>query len=425
MKYLTPLFVVGIFFSFPLVAQAQIITPTFGCVANIPCTSPLPTTAGVSPTIYSTTPVVPTTTEPANPSVTLNPCESGQASIQHHKHKKHKKHHHNKKGFLSKFIEWLLKLIESLLKQFDGQTPPVTPNPELEPNPTETPDPCETITPTIETPTTEPTGAAPSVTQAVPTTAPAVTLGITATLPPSTTGLKFFDEFNGPADSLPDTTKWKAEVGAKMRNNEDQYYTPFSNKNAFMDGAGSLVIEARRENYNGSSFTSAALDSTYSQAYGRIEWRAKMDSMQSGVWPALWTWGESGGWPQGGELDMMEWFANPSNPTAEANIHASDSSTDRPWGGQPLSGIDITQWNIYSVEWRPTFIEFKVNGTRKAYIASGSWKQGWSSAFTTPQMIIMNIAMNNGGVSWMGSNAKLQANFTKARMYVDYVRFYE
>ncbi len=409
----------------------DLITPTYNCIANIPCTSPLPTNTYGTPTIFQAITTSPTKTNTNNTNSSITPCiGESQASIQHTKrHKRHHKHHRgHRNGWISRYIQHLIEFILSLLKQLGITIPNLNTIPVPGTQPGKTPCPTATITTTQPSPSTNQTQPSPSITTQQPTatTVPTVTVSPTITTPPlDTTAMTFSDEFTGPANALPDTTKWVAEVGAKMRNNEDQYYTPFSNKNAFLDGQGNLVIEARRESYNGYSFTSAALDSTYSQQYGRIEWRARMDSLQSGIWPALWTYSKSGGWPQGGELDMMEWFADPNNPTAEANIHASDSGTDHPWGGQKLSSVDITQWNVYSVEWRPTFIDFKVNGQTKAYIASNSWGQGWASAFTNRQNIIINIAMNNGGVSWMGSNARLKSDFSKARLYVDYVRVYK
>ena len=55
--------------------------------------------------------------------------------------------------------------------------------------------------------------------------------------------LVWSDEFNGAAGTKPDAAKWTLETGTGQ-NNELQYYT--NNDNASMDGAGNLVIEARR-----------------------------------------------------------------------------------------------------------------------------------------------------------------------------------
>ncbi|WP_455430775.1 glycoside hydrolase family 16 protein [Phytohabitans flavus] len=65
------------------------------------------------------------------------------------------------------------------------------------------------------------------------------------------------DEFNGAAGSAPDPSKWRYDIGGSgWGNNEQQYYTN-STRNAAMDGAGNLVITARRENPPTSSATTA------------------------------------------------------------------------------------------------------------------------------------------------------------------------
>ena len=40
-----------------------------------------------------------------------------------------------------------------------------------------------------------------------------------------------------------------------------------------------------------------------------------------GLWPAAWTWAQSGCWPGGGEIDMVEGNANPLFPAATASYH--------------------------------------------------------------------------------------------------------
>src|SRR5688572_18584703 len=56
--------------------------------------------------------------------------------------------------------------------------------------------------------------------------------------------LVFKDEFNKPANSPVDTSKWTAEIGGGGWGNQElQYYTN-SIENAYHDGNGSLVIKA-------------------------------------------------------------------------------------------------------------------------------------------------------------------------------------
>src|SRR5580693_5900361 len=87
--------------------------------------------------------------------------------------------------------------------------------------------------------------------------------------------LVWSDEFNGPANSAPDPTKWTFDIGAGgWGNNELEFYTQ-RRKNVYVDGNGNLVIKALNKKYNGSDYTSARLltQGLFTQLYGRIEAR--------------------------------------------------------------------------------------------------------------------------------------------------------
>ncbi len=125
--------------------------------------------------------------------------------------------------------------------------------------------------------------------------------------------LVFADEFNGAAGTKPDA-KWQVETGPGV-NNELQYYT--NNLNASTDGAGNLVMEARREVTPGSAcpggpcqYTSSRLNTStsFNFTYGHVEARIKV-SGTNGLWPAFWLLGanfSSVNWPSCGEIDIME-----------------------------------------------------------------------------------------------------------------------
>src|SRR5689334_3291475 len=109
--------------------------------------------------------------------------------------------------------------------------------------------------------------------------APANASGKPPTATPTTAPnwtLVWSDEFNGAANTSPDPNNWGYEIGY-VRNNEQQYYTNRT-ENARLDGAGNLIIEARRENYNGFAYTSASLDSYGKRSfqYGRWEMRGRI-----------------------------------------------------------------------------------------------------------------------------------------------------
>ncbi|MCU0455707.1 MAG: glycoside hydrolase family 16 protein [Bacteroidales bacterium] len=136
------------------------------------------------------------------------------------------------------------------------------------------------------------------------------------------------DEFN--IEGVPDTTSWRYEIGF-VRNQELQYY---QKDNAKITG-GRLLIEGRRERvrnlrYNPerndwrsveyAEYTSSSIQTRgfHQWQYGRFEIRARVDTAK-GSWPAIWTLGISGGWPAGGEIDIMEFYRANNVPIILAN----------------------------------------------------------------------------------------------------------
>lgn len=102
--------------------------------------------------------------------------------------------------------------------------------------------------------------------------------------------LVWSDEFN--YKGLPDSTKWTGEMGGHgWGNNEAQFYTGLRKENARVE-KGKLIIEARKENWEDKSYTSARLitKDKGDWQYGKIEVRAKIPKGR-GTWPAIWMLG--------------------------------------------------------------------------------------------------------------------------------------
>lgn len=91
------------------------------------------------------------------------------------------------------------------------------------------------------------------------------------------------------------------------KQNEAQYYSTRI-ENSRIDN-GHALIDARKDNWNGHTYTSASRTTKGKKTflYGRFSLRAKID-VRSGSWPAWWWLPETGGWPIGGEIDMMEYY---------------------------------------------------------------------------------------------------------------------
>jgi beta-glucanase (GH16 family) len=236
--------------------------------------------------------------------------------------------------------------------------------------------------------------------------------------------LVWSDEFNG--DSI-DPKHWKLETGNHngWGNNELESYTNRP-ENAFVSN-GVLHIVAQPKAEGARFYTSARMKSQglFFKQYGRFEFRAKMPQGQ-GYWPALWLMPENstyGGWPNSGEIDVMENKGN--NPAVvQGTIHyAGASGGHRQSTGRytfrPNDGA--TNFHAYLLEWTPHSISWYVDD--KLYETQTNWSARnapYPAPFDQPFYIIMNLAIGGN----YGGNPDATTVFP-GEMQVDYIRVYE
>ena len=206
------------------------------------------------------------------------------------------------------------------------------------------------------------------------------------------------DEFNG--SGAPDGSKWTMETGAGgWGNNESQFYTN-RRENVRQEG-GNLVIEARRESYNGAPYTSGRLITSgkFAQTYGRMEARIKIPRGQ-GIWPAFWMLGQdigSVGWPNSGEIDIMENVGKEPN-TVYGTVHGPGYSG----GGGVTGSRDIGRpladdFHQYAVEWSPNLIRWFLDGSEYHRVTPSNVTGTW--VFNKPEFLLLNVAV---GGNWPG-----------------------
>lgn len=228
--------------------------------------------------------------------------------------------------------------------------------------------------------------------------------------------LVWYDEFN--TNGPPDNSKWGYDIGTGSNgwgNNELQYYTNRP-ENVVVEG-GYLKIKSIKENYSGSTYTSARIltKGKFSFKYGKIEFRAKLP-VGGGTWPALWMLGSNFttvGWPVCGEIDVMEHVYNQLNVIHGALHHPGHSGSNPDKGTVTISNA-TSEFHLYSMEWRSSFIKFYVDNNLFYTFNNSS-----SVPFNHDFFIIMNCAMggNFGGA--------VDPNFTNSTFEIDYVRVYK
>jgi beta-glucanase (GH16 family) len=242
--------------------------------------------------------------------------------------------------------------------------------------------------------------------------------------------LIWHDEFNDPI--CPGPSKWSFEYGF-VRNEELQWYQP---ENASCHD-GVLVIEARREevanpfhdpgvqdwrqSWEGAAYTSASMVSRRAFTYGRFEIWARIDTRR-GSWPAFWTLGAEGKWPQGGEIDVMEYYRN----TVLANV-----CKPRPWGcgwssaRQSLRSLGGEAWadrpHLWAMEWNAHEIDLFLDGELVNHLpVTRAVRAGRPNPYIdSPHQLLLSQAI--GGVNG-GDPAYTEF---PVRLEVDYVRVYK
>ena len=240
--------------------------------------------------------------------------------------------------------------------------------------------------------------------------------------------LVWSDEFD--YTGLPDSAKWSYDVGGHgWGNKELQYYTERRKENARVEN-GSLIIEARRDNWEGHEYTSARLVSKGKGdwTYGRIEVRAKVPSGR-GTWPAIWmlpTGKDYGGWPNSGEIDIMEHVGfDPDVIHASVHTQAYHHLISTQKSANVKVRTARSEFNVYSVEWTPQEIRAYVN--KQHYFTFKNERLTNPAAdhrqwpFDKPFHLLLNIAV---GGTWGGAKG-VDPKIWPQRMEIDYVRVYQ
>lgn len=233
--------------------------------------------------------------------------------------------------------------------------------------------------------------------------------------------LIWHDEFNGKTLS---TRDWNFEEGGHgWGNHELEYYTA-RKQNVFLSG-GMLVIQARKENYKGSAYTSARITTQGKRefTYGRVDIRARVP-VSKGMWPALWMLGSSiptVSWPACGEIDIMEVIGtHPSQVVGSLHWKKADGKEGTFNNRYDLSTGDFsTRFHVFSLIWEKDSIKILVDNIPYVKASREDLSDG-DYPFDKPFFFLFNVAV---GGDWPG--APDQTTSFPQRMYVDYVRVFQ
>jgi len=164
---------------------------------------------------------------------------------------------------------------------------------------------------------------------------------------------------------------------------------------------------------------------------GRVEIKAKLQGAR-GAWPAIWMLPENAKWPDGGEIDIMEYYQIKGTPHILAN---AAWGTDRQWHAKwdsqatPYSHFTdkdpdwASKFHIWRMDWDEEAIklylddellnEIPLSSTRNGSIGKGT------NPFTKPQYLLLNLAI--GGIN----GGPIDEAALPMKYEIDYVRVYQ
>ena len=240
--------------------------------------------------------------------------------------------------------------------------------------------------------------------------------------------LVWADEFE--TAGAPDSSNWDYDLGdgcpnvCGWGNNELEYYTKDS-KNVRVEN-GVLIIEAHQDSLGGKPYTSTRIVTRKKGdwLYGRIEVKAKLPKGK-GTWPAIWmlsTDWKYGGWPESGEIDIMEHVGYDPG-VVHGTLHSDKYNHIKQTQQEGKTTIEDAQDNfhVYAVEWEENEIRFFVDDKMYHQVKRNPEDDFHGWPFDQRFHLIMNVAV---GGNWGGKEG-IDPNIWPQRMEVDYVRVYE
>ncbi len=235
----------------------------------------------------------------------------------------------------------------------------------------------------------------------------------------------FREEFD--YEGLPDPRYWGYEEGY-VRGGEMQYYTKARLENAFVKN-GCLNLRVLNDNWkdeNGETHAVTSASVTTQDkvkfTYGRIDVRAKVPSVL-GSWPAIWLMPNDsryGGWPNSGEIDIMESVGHVKNIVYFTAHCSGQNSEHKQYHYSSMIPNCHTEFHTYSLVWSERRLEFFVDDKRKFSVGNNAttWRD-WP--FSYDFYVILNYAY---GGSWGGQQG-VDLTQLPSTFQIDYVRIFQ
>lgn len=233
--------------------------------------------------------------------------------------------------------------------------------------------------------------------------------------------LIFYDEFDRPNGSLPDTSKWTASPREIYLWNR---WCKTTKENTFIRN-GRLVCRAI-PNLDMKTDTAAMLTGAiqtkgkFQFQYGKVEIRLRTN-LKPGNFPAAWLLPTNAGNPYSyGELDVFEAFGNDGLAYQTVHSHRSFVLAKEDESRSFTKKINLNKWHIYAMEWSKDHISFFIDGVltgiyhksrSRVKLEEGQW------SFDRPFYIILNQSVGNDDWNIPNHHSIYETQFDWIRVY--------
>ncbi len=240
------------------------------------------------------------------------------------------------------------------------------------------------------------------------------------------------DDFNEPANTAPDPSKWTYDLGNNFGNGELDIATD-NRANSYQDGKGNLVIALLCDpasgpcGSNAARYTSAHLKTAGLYAagpYGKMEARIKLP-YGNGIGAAFWSLGNDyvtgTPWPQSGEIDIMEHIGREPSKNF-GTIHGpgyADYGIGTPYT-LPNGGLFQNDYHTFGLIWSPFRVQWYVDDTLYGDLRNTNLSFGSLWEFNDPIYLIVSAGVGGG----FAGNPDSSTVFPQY-MYVDYVHVFQ
>ena len=237
----------------------------------------------------------------------------------------------------------------------------------------------------------------------------------------------FWDDFDYSTPEDLTASRW---IWAERANSSNTGHWSFSmrgedNKNRveLLDEDGSRFLRLKGEYQGTSADTEKMLgaglrsQNRFYFTFGKVEIRFRFHDTVAGSFPALWMMPQTadpgcsggGGWPFGGEIDIMERVhskaelvyntAHTENWSTEGNGYAGKSKQYNVRGEEGGSGSaeDWNTWNTVGIEWTKSGLQWYVNGKKTHWIPSEDNLHNYPFTEKSSFYLIMNMSVARGG----------------------------